>query len=99
MLYTLVNVPWLREVGVAERHPERTSRDVRSGRSSRPGTSGSCTSPTAAYGLWSIHARSGASHADAGSYSGCTPGTVGDPGLVGDTHLEETVESDSKRGE
>ncbi|MQL70469.1 hypothetical protein Taro_002780, partial [Colocasia esculenta] len=28
--------PWLREVGVAERRPERTSRDVRSGRSSRP---------------------------------------------------------------
>ncbi|MQL81624.1 hypothetical protein Taro_014087 [Colocasia esculenta] len=29
-------VPWLREVGVAERRPVRTSRDVRSGRSSRP---------------------------------------------------------------
>ncbi|MQM21688.1 hypothetical protein Taro_054732 [Colocasia esculenta] len=28
--------PWLQEVGVAERRPERTSRDVRSGRSSRP---------------------------------------------------------------
>ncbi|MQL91318.1 hypothetical protein Taro_023922 [Colocasia esculenta] len=28
--------PWLREVGVAERRPVRTSRDVRSGRSSRP---------------------------------------------------------------
>ncbi|MQM12017.1 hypothetical protein Taro_044930 [Colocasia esculenta] len=31
-----VVVPWLREVGVAERRPVRTSRDVRSGRSSRP---------------------------------------------------------------
>ncbi|MQL96318.1 hypothetical protein Taro_028992 [Colocasia esculenta] len=29
-------IPWLREVGVAERRPVRTSRDVRSGRSSRP---------------------------------------------------------------
>ncbi|MQL77946.1 hypothetical protein Taro_010365, partial [Colocasia esculenta] len=28
--------PWLREVGVAERRPVRTSRDVTSGRSSRP---------------------------------------------------------------
>ncbi|MQM23630.1 hypothetical protein Taro_056697, partial [Colocasia esculenta] len=28
--------PWLREVGVAERRLVRTSRDVRSGRSSRP---------------------------------------------------------------
>ncbi|MQL94934.1 hypothetical protein Taro_027600, partial [Colocasia esculenta] len=28
--------PWLREVGVAERRPVRTSRDVKSGRSSRP---------------------------------------------------------------
>ncbi|MQM09689.1 hypothetical protein Taro_042565, partial [Colocasia esculenta] len=28
--------PWLREVGVAERRPVRTSRDVRSGWSSRP---------------------------------------------------------------
>ncbi|MQM04312.1 hypothetical protein Taro_037105 [Colocasia esculenta] len=28
--------PWLREVGVAERRPVMTSRDVRSGRSSRP---------------------------------------------------------------
>ncbi|MQM00941.1 hypothetical protein Taro_033687, partial [Colocasia esculenta] len=28
--------PWLREVGVAERRPMRTIRDVRSGRSSRP---------------------------------------------------------------
>ncbi|MQL68880.1 hypothetical protein Taro_001188, partial [Colocasia esculenta] len=29
-------MPWLREVGVAERRPVRTSRDVTSGRSSRP---------------------------------------------------------------
>ncbi|MQM21237.1 hypothetical protein Taro_054273 [Colocasia esculenta] len=29
-------LPWLREVGVAERRPVRTSRDVRSRRSSRP---------------------------------------------------------------
>ncbi|MQL80970.1 hypothetical protein Taro_013429, partial [Colocasia esculenta] len=29
-------VPWLREVGMAERRPVRTSRDVRSGLSSRP---------------------------------------------------------------
>ncbi|MQL93743.1 hypothetical protein Taro_026398 [Colocasia esculenta] len=29
-------VPWLREVGMAERRPVRTSRDVGSGRSSRP---------------------------------------------------------------
>ncbi|MQM00767.1 hypothetical protein Taro_033509, partial [Colocasia esculenta] len=29
-------LPWLREVRVAERRPVRTSRDVRSGRSSRP---------------------------------------------------------------
>ncbi|MQL69570.1 hypothetical protein Taro_001873, partial [Colocasia esculenta] len=28
--------PWLREVGVVERRPVRTSRDVTSGRSSRP---------------------------------------------------------------
>ncbi|MQL75183.1 hypothetical protein Taro_007552, partial [Colocasia esculenta] len=42
-----------------------------------PDTARSCTSPTAAYGLWSIHARSGASHADVGSYPGSTPGTVG----------------------
>ncbi|MQM23387.1 hypothetical protein Taro_056451, partial [Colocasia esculenta] len=30
------DIPWLREVGVAERRPESTSRDVRSRRSSRP---------------------------------------------------------------
>ncbi|MQM01716.1 hypothetical protein Taro_034474 [Colocasia esculenta] len=42
-----------------------------------PGTARSCTSPTAACGLQSIHARSGASHADVGSYPGSTPGTVG----------------------
>ncbi|MQL85295.1 hypothetical protein Taro_017811 [Colocasia esculenta] len=35
--YPTHNVPpWLREVGVAERRPVRTSRDVTSGRSSRP---------------------------------------------------------------
>ncbi|MQM13795.1 hypothetical protein Taro_046721 [Colocasia esculenta] len=35
--YPIHNVPpWLREVGVAERRPVRTSRDVMSGRSSRP---------------------------------------------------------------
>ncbi|MQL94001.1 hypothetical protein Taro_026651 [Colocasia esculenta] len=28
--------PWLREVGVVERQPVRTSRDVTSGRSNRP---------------------------------------------------------------
>ncbi|MQM15680.1 hypothetical protein Taro_048632, partial [Colocasia esculenta] len=34
---TLVEeTPWLREVGVVERQPVRTSRDVTSGRSSRP---------------------------------------------------------------
>ncbi|MQM22792.1 hypothetical protein Taro_055850, partial [Colocasia esculenta] len=32
----LFSLPWLREVGVAERRPVRTSRDMRSGRSSRP---------------------------------------------------------------
>ncbi|MQM00316.1 hypothetical protein Taro_033048 [Colocasia esculenta] len=32
----LFSLPWLREVGVTERWPVRTSRDVRSGRSSRP---------------------------------------------------------------
>ncbi|MQL78546.1 hypothetical protein Taro_010960 [Colocasia esculenta] len=31
-----MNVLWLREVGVAERRPVRTSRDVTSGQSSRP---------------------------------------------------------------
>ncbi|MQL78658.1 hypothetical protein Taro_011099 [Colocasia esculenta] len=32
----VMDVPWLREVGVAEHRPVRTSRDVMSGRSSRP---------------------------------------------------------------
>ncbi|MQL76305.1 hypothetical protein Taro_008697 [Colocasia esculenta] len=32
----VMDVPWLREVGVAERRPVRTSRDLTSGRSSRP---------------------------------------------------------------
>ncbi|MQL86098.1 hypothetical protein Taro_018623 [Colocasia esculenta] len=65
-----------------------------------PGTAGSCTSPTAACVLWSVHVRSGASHADAGPHPGCTPGSIGGSGLVGDpTSLEETLESDSERGE
>ncbi|MQM15507.1 hypothetical protein Taro_048452 [Colocasia esculenta] len=34
-LATSYGLPWLREVGVAERRPVRTSRDVTSGRSSR----------------------------------------------------------------
>ncbi|MQL73508.1 hypothetical protein Taro_005859, partial [Colocasia esculenta] len=39
-------------------------------------------------------------HADAGPHPGCTLGSVGGSGLVGDpTSLEETVESDSEHGE
>ncbi|MQL72502.1 hypothetical protein Taro_004847 [Colocasia esculenta] len=36
MVAEILLQPWLREVGVAERRPVRTSRDVTSGRSSRP---------------------------------------------------------------
>ncbi|MQM08569.1 hypothetical protein Taro_041427, partial [Colocasia esculenta] len=92
--------PWLREVGVAERRPVRTSQDVTSGRSAGPGTTRSYTSPTAACGLWSIHARSGTSHADAGLYPCSTPGSVGGSGVVGDeTLVEETLDTDSERGD
>ncbi|MQL85254.1 hypothetical protein Taro_017771 [Colocasia esculenta] len=34
--FDVMDVPWLQEVGVAERRPVRTSRDVTSGQSSRP---------------------------------------------------------------
>ncbi|MQL85047.1 hypothetical protein Taro_017561 [Colocasia esculenta] len=36
MVSEILLQPWLREVGVAERRPVRTSRDVTIGRSSRP---------------------------------------------------------------
>ncbi|MQL98493.1 hypothetical protein Taro_031200 [Colocasia esculenta] len=36
MVAEILLQPWLREVGVAERRPVRTSRDVTSGRSNRP---------------------------------------------------------------
>ncbi|MQL77243.1 hypothetical protein Taro_009644, partial [Colocasia esculenta] len=52
------------------RHDERAEQQA-------PAPQRSCTSPTTTCGLWSIHARSGASHADAGSYPGSNPGSVG----------------------
>ncbi|MQL84012.1 hypothetical protein Taro_016509, partial [Colocasia esculenta] len=88
--------PWLREVGVAECRPVRTSRDVRSGRSSRPQHCRVLYFPHCC--LWIM---------ECSCKVWCRPcrrrptprlhsrlSMVGDPTL-----LEETVESDSERGE
>ncbi|MQM06160.1 hypothetical protein Taro_038972, partial [Colocasia esculenta] len=65
--------------GGAPAHEDEPRREERVEQQA-PALQGPVLPPTAACGLWSIHARSGASHADAGSYPGNTPGTVG--GLV-----------------
>ncbi|MQL89571.1 hypothetical protein Taro_022141 [Colocasia esculenta] len=83
MVAEILLQPWLREVGVVERRPVRTSRDVMIRRSNRPQHHEALYFPHRR--LWTTEylCKVGASHADAGSYPGSTPGTVGGPGTEG----------------
>ncbi|MQL92491.1 hypothetical protein Taro_025114 [Colocasia esculenta] len=112
--------PWLRE-GVAECRPVRTSRDVRSGWSSRPRHRRVLYFPHRRLWINEYSCKRGAPAPAAVAAAAPATGRPGRPraptrvfslaredaeqaehvteGVVGDTPLEETVESDSERGE
>ncbi|MQL74057.1 hypothetical protein Taro_006423, partial [Colocasia esculenta] len=94
--------PWLREVGVVERQPVRTSRDVTSGRSSRPRHRKVLYFPHRRLCTMEYSCKMEA-HTQAALQAQLEAqthyllrriGTVGDETLV-----EETLETDSERGD
>ncbi|MQL76727.1 hypothetical protein Taro_009118 [Colocasia esculenta] len=79
--YPTHNVPpWLREVGVAERRPVRTSRDVTSGRSSRPRHRKVLYFPHRLLWIMEYSCKVWCKPCRPGSYPGSTPGSVGGSG-------------------